>query len=280
MTFARHIIAGCLLFVFPVALACADTTTTALDEPWQQLTEGLDLARFPIGAGSVQDSTIVVLRIDPDLFQMRAFCLSNTDQESGLSVREWCTEYGLIAATNAGMFLQDHSTHVGYLKSGDHINNPTVITRDYRSAAAYGPTSDSLPRFRIFDLDEEPIDSAIANYDLVVQNIRLIKRPGENRWPPRDKKWSEAALGEDGAGNILFIFSRIAWTMHDFNERLLALPIDIVAAQHLEGGPEAQLFVRWEQFELELVGDSEDGFVQNNTLAWPVPNILGISPRR
>ena len=70
--------------------------------------------------------------------------------------------------------------------------------------------------------------------------------------------------------------------MHDLNEILLELPIDLVCAQHLEGGPEAQLVVRSPNLDLELVGSYETGFADNdgNTRIWPIPNVIGIKARR
>jgi len=51
------------------------------------------------------------------------------------------------------------------------------------------------------------------SYNTVVQNLRLIKRPRVNVWAQNDKKWSEAGLGQDKKGNVLFIFSRSPYTM-------------------------------------------------------------------
>jgi len=70
--------------------------------------------------------------------------------------------------------------------------------------------------------------------------LRLIKKPGINVWQQQDREWSEAAIGEDKEGRILLIFSRSSFSMYDFNKELLQSGIGIVAAQHLEGGPEAQ----------------------------------------
>ena len=66
--------------------------------------------------------------------------------------------------------------------------------------------------------------------------------------------WSEAALGEDSSGRILFIFSRSPFTMHNFNQELLSLGVNLVAAQHLEGGPEAQFYVRIGHVTHEMFG--------------------------
>ena len=116
----------------------------------------------------------------------------------------------------------------------------------------------------------------IQDYSGVVQNLRLIKRPGENRWHNADAKWSEAALGEDAQGRVLFLFSRSPYYMRDWNEELLALGIDLVCAQHLEGGPEAQLYIR--SPDSESFGSFETTFNENdgNAASWPVPNVIGI----
>jgi hypothetical protein len=111
--------------------------------------------------------------------------------------------------------------------------------------------------------------------------LRLIKRPGTNQWTRQSRKWSEAALGEDSSGRILFIFSRSPFTMHDLNEELLSAGIGLVAAQHLEGGPEAQLYFHVGKTEHEMFGSYESGFRENdsNGKAWEIPNVLGVRPR-
>ena len=69
--------------------------------------------------------------------------------------------------------------------------------------------------------------------------------------------------------------------MHDFNRLLLTLPVGLVAAQHLEGGPQAQLYIHAGAQEMELFGGFETGLMPDgaNACAWPIPNILGIAPR-
>ena len=69
--------------------------------------------------------------------------------------------------------------------------------------------------------------------------------------------------------------------MHDFNQELLSSNIDIVAAQHLEGGPEAQLYLKVGDTEIELFGSYETSFREDdgNKKVWDIPNVLGIRPR-
>ena len=125
------------------------------------------------------------------------------------------------------------------------------------------------------------METIYQDYASLVQNLRLIKRPGQNRWRPQEKKWSEAALGEDESGRILFIFCRSPYTMHDLNNELLRLGIGLVAAQHLEGGPQAQLYLHVGEVELEISGSHRTSFRENDdiSVAWPIPNVLGVRPR-
>ena len=270
------------LLALAVLLALKAHSTGDAATPWKTLAPGLELrviaATTPSPAG---DSKITVLRIDPKLWQIEFMGISRTGETRGHTGREWCEGHHLAAAINAGMFDTDYKTHLGYLAAGDHLHNGRI--NKYQSVAAFDPRRDSLPRFHIFDLDVPGtnIPGILKDYASAVQNLRLVKRPGSNQWERQGRSWSEAALGEDSAGRILFIFSRSPFSMHDFNRELLAANIGLVAAQHLEGGPEAQLYLHVGQVEMELFGSYETSFREDNsnTVPWPVPNVLGIRPR-
>lgn len=250
--------------------------------PWQNLAPGMDLGTFSASrAGKSGDSQISVLRIDPDLWSLEVIGSGLNGGSSGRTARQWSKVHELTAAINAGMFATDYRTHVGYLRFRDKLHNDNVNA--YQSVAAFDPRRDGLPRFRIFDLDSPGVsmETILRDYASAVQNLRLIKRPGQNRWRPQEKTWSEAALGEDESGRILFIFCRVPYSMHDLNNELLGLGIGLVAAQHLEGGKQAQLYVRAGEMEYEISGNRSTPFHDEDdiSLAWPVPNVLGIRPR-
>lgn len=249
--------------------------------PWQSLAPGMDLGTFSASQPSKSgDSLITILRIDPDLWSLEFIGLSLEDESSGRTARQWSKAHRLTAVINAGMYGTDYRTHVGYLRFREHLNNDNVNA--YQSVAAFDPRRDGLPHFRIFDLDspEVSMETILQDYASLVQNLRLIKRPGQNRWHQQDKMWSEAALGEDESGRILFIFCRSPYTMHDLNNELLGLGIGLVAAQHLEGGPQAQLYIEVGEVEFEISGSHGTSFRENDgiSVAWPIPNVLGIRP--
>ncbi|MEZ4388118.1 MAG: phosphodiester glycosidase family protein [Candidatus Krumholzibacteriia bacterium] len=264
MTRYLRLVIGLLLVIVPVASRAA---------PWAGLADGLDLGVFETDQGP-----LTVLRIDPARWQTVALAASALDGRSRTAA-EWGQEHGLTAVINAGMYGADLLVHTGYFRTGEHVNNGIWNQRDYRQVACFEPREPGLPLFVLQDLDTVAESSFAHRYDVVVQNLRLIKKPGENRWSPQARRWSEACLGEDADGRMLWIFSRTARSMHDLNRALLDLPLGLVAAQHLEGGPEAQLWVA--PAHLDMIGSDETGSVEHdlNRTAWRVPNVLGIRPR-
>ena len=248
---------------------------------WQSLAPGMDLGTFPASRPSSSgDSRITVLRIDPALWSLEFVGLSLNDESGRQTARQWSKAQQLTAAINAGMYGTDYRTHIGYLRFRDHLHNDNVNA--YKSVAAFDPRRDELPHFRIFDLDSPGVsmETILQDYASLVQNLRLIKRPGQNRWSQQQKRWSEAALGEDESGRILFIFCRSPYTMHDLNNELLGLGIGLVAAQHLEGGPQAQLYINTGEVDFEISGSRGTSSIENDeiSVSWPIPNVLGVRP--
>ncbi len=265
---------------FSFAALCLIICTTAAisaQTDWVKLDDGLELGRFKVTQfAPYGDSTITVLRIDPRKWNLQCMGISQSG-DSCLTAQEWCKKYNLVGAVNAGMYEMNYRTHTGFMQTKGHVNNKG--TNIYQSFAAFDPKKKGIPPFRIFDRESTSIKQVLESYGTVIQNLRLIKRSGENRWHQQDQKWSDVALGEDSAGRVLFIYCRSPYTMHDFNRLLLSLPLDLVCAQHLEGGPEAQLYISVDSTRIELVGSYETDFNlnDNNSHAWPIPNIIGIA---
>jgi len=67
---------------------------------------------------------------------------------------------------------------------------------------------------------------------------------------------------------MLWIYCRRPLDMHAFNEIILGLPLDLVAAQHLEGGALARLWL-----------NSNPGYEQTMDSGPRLPNVLGLRSR-
>ncbi len=276
---ANIFLKACLSLLLTLSLPLGATETAG---PWKKLEDGLELGTFhgkiPTLFGS---SEISILRIDPKLWDIKLYTIQGLGYDTSITTKEWSNRLNLTAAINAGMYLHDVTTHVGYLQAGATIQSKHI--NRYQSVAAFSPKDTALPPFRIFDLDEDKTDIAqiTTQYSHVVQNLRLIKRPGINRWAQQNQRWNEAALGEDKQGRALLIYSRGRLSMHDFNELILSLPIDLVSAQHLEGGKEAQLYINHAQHTEEIANSFDNPFLDQNSglKAWPIPNIIGVSKK-
>ena len=260
----RRVTASALLLLL-LASGCARAERTI----WRELGPGLELARFDSRERRVSAAgDLVGLRVDPARRELRVMEPGPLTGAHGLTLAAWAQTFGLVAAINAGMYQEDHRTHVGFCQIDGEISNPSV--NDYLSALAYDPVSSEDPPFRLFDLEETPLREVRARYRTVVQNLRLIKRERQNRWQPLGDRWTEAALGEDAAGRALLIHCTTPWSMYEFNELLLALPLDLVAAQHLEGRSQARLW-------LDDAAGRGDGVSGRQRGTGPVlPNIIGI----
>ena len=251
---------------------------------WQTLAAGMDIRRVQSRKQSLLgDSKITVLRIDPALWKLEIAGTFQTGEAAGHTAREWSRKQEYTAVINAGMFESDGKTHLGYMRSRDRVLNGKVNA--YQSVLAFDAREGkTVPGFQVFDLDvpRKSLPGILTDYMSAVQNLRLIKRPGINQWGKQSREWSEAAVGEDREGHLLFIYSRSPFSMHDLNEELLTSGIGVVAAQHMEGGPEAQLYVHVGATELEMFGSYETAFKENdqNLAAWPVPNVIGVRRRR
>jgi hypothetical protein len=276
MTTART--AGGVRAALALGLLLAAHVAGATESPWTALGSGLELGRFPLAGLGSPPAQVHVLRIDPRRWELTLHGLPNSES-GGYTAREWSRREGLVAAINAGMYQADYRTHSGYMRA-----DGTVFSRgtnSYLSAAAFEPVDPKDPPFRMFDLDVDPLAAVLPRYRRVVQNLRLVKRPGENRWSSQERRWSEAALGEDDEGRALLIFCGAPLPLDRLIEALLDLPLGLVAAQHLEGGSQAQFFVAAGGQTIELVGGDEGAFPAPypNRPAWPIPNVIGVRAR-
>jgi hypothetical protein len=269
-----------VLFLASTALAAPATRGTGTEPAWSSPAAGLAVRWVePHTTATTGAPRILVVRLDPHLFA--AEVVTPGPGAGATTARQAATARRLMAVINAGMFAADGTTHNGYLEVRGDVRARSV--GKYQSVAAFDPRGPKVRApFRIFDLDAGGATLATIrrDYGTLLQNLRLIRRPGENRWAPQKRRWSEAALGEDGEGRILLVFARSPSSMHDLARDLLGAGLGLVALQHLEGGPEAQLYVHAGALEIDLVGSYETGFYESddNQRAWPVPNLLGFRP--
>jgi hypothetical protein len=246
--------------------------------PWKVLEHGLELGTFQAEPDSTYgDSIIRILRIDPDRFELRLLNASGTTDGQLRTAREWCRANGAIAAINASMYRSDKPLmSVSLMRTRTHTNN-SHLTKD-NTILAFDALSSDVPPVKLIDRQCDGFDTWSPKYGTLVQSIRMVSCKGKNVWTQQPKKWSIAAIGMDHDGRVLFIHVRSPYTVHDFINILLGLPLGLSRAMYVEGGPEAQLYVRNAEKEHEFVGSYETDFNENdhNPRAWAVPNVVAV----
>ena len=276
-------ILACLIFIAAISaglgLYSKDPAARkqSKQKPWILLEPGLEFGTFVSPNRSpVGDNLIRILKIDPSRFQFR---LLNASASSGkrLSAKQWARQNGMVAAINASMYQADKLTSVSLMKTFGHVNN-NWYSKD-RALLVFDPEKESLPQAQILDRDCQSVDQLRTLYHTLIQSIRMISCDGKNVWEQQDKKWSTAAIGMNHAGDILFIHVRSPFSTHDLIDNLLKLPIQLKRAMYVEGGSEAQMYIHSGKNELEFVGSYSTGANETdaNSLAWPIPNVVGIT---
>ncbi|MBN2364974.1 MAG: hypothetical protein EH225_02490 [Calditrichaeota bacterium] len=244
---------------------------------WTEIQPGLCLGIFqaPVKAEH-GDSKIRIIKINPDSFDIDLYCSSEYDNKPR-TLRQWAEEFGLIAAINAGMFATDLSTSIGFLKSHTHVNNPK-INSSYKTILACQPLEKNIVPVQIIDLTCSSFSEWENKYDSFLQSIRMISCRQNNVWSQQENEWSISAVAIDRKGYMLLIHSQSPYSVHDFNNMLLELPLNLYNAMYLEGGPQAGLYFSAGGLSGDYNGNS---FVNlfltgSGSNGWTVPNIIGI----
>ncbi|MGC4122626.1 MAG: phosphodiester glycosidase family protein [Myxococcales bacterium] len=250
------------------------------DLAWRTLEPGLETAQVPLPVKSdVGDSTLTVLRIDPARFELSILGVKSLGLPDRIPAATWLKERGLVAVTNAGMFkLEDGVSTVGYARAGTKVLNGDW-KKEYGAALVFGPRKAGLPAVQILDRGCDDLVKASADYDYVMQSIRMIDCKGRNSWGPRKQRYSSVIAAVDAAGRLLFLHCRSPYVMHDYIGQLLKLPgLGLKRAIYLEGGPEATLHVESGATKVVRVGSYETSFWENdgNHDEWGLPNVIAV----
>ena len=247
---------------------------------WSLLEPGLALALLAEAHSSPkQGHRITVLRIDPGYYD---FCLYSTawDRTGAMTIGQWAETQNLTAAINAGMYLPDGHTSTGYMRRGEAHNNSRIAEK-YGGFFVCGPRRPDLPGAAVLDRTVDDWERLLPNYDVVVQNFRLMGPHGEQTWPEDGPAHAIAAIGMNAAGHILFLHCRDAISVHRFVEILNAHPeLDISAAIYVEGGSQAAMALRLPGFQQVWAGrNAAEALFGGDGSHLTLPNIIGIRPR-
>lgn len=294
----RVAVLACFFFFsgVPAAMAASAPLEVSDTDPlaWRSLEPGLEIVRTRVlaapptdgGADAVTEgraaalpgvspeATMLILRIDPARFEFSLHMASESGVRSLASIG---ASEKLVAAVNAGMYLPDHSTNTGYLRSRTHTNNSRLAS-GYGAFFVAGPKDAALPPALLLDRNKDDWQTAIRNYDLVMQNYRMTAADGRIVWKQPDRAYSIAALSQDEDGRVLFLLCATPVPALDFITTVLALPLGAKSIMYLEGGSEAALLIRAGGINVVEAGRHPSGF-WGGSANLLLPNVLGVKRR-
>jgi hypothetical protein len=270
----------CQWFVTDSSKHPFDTQNNSPEIQWQKIDEGLEMAEISSPQkSSVGDSKITVIRIKPNQYAFKLIAASENTKEHK-TAPQWCKEKKLLACVNAGQFnLDDQLSNMGYMKNYAHVNNPNFRKiNNYNSILAFNRQDTSVAPIQIIDMKCQDWPQLQKKYHSFTQSICLIACNQQVVDNKQKGKWSMVLFGIDKLGNALLIFTRSPYTIRQFSEILLTLPLQIKNVMYLEGGPEASLYLDTNGKKMERMGSYETGFWENDTNQqfWPLPNVIGI----
>ena len=249
---------------------------------WYKVAEGLYVANANAPIKSpVNNSVITILKIDPKYYSFRMMCASEHGKKRR-SLQEWCEEFGLIGAFNAGMFnTRNMSSSMGYMKNYGHINNYRMNPK-YKAMVAFNRRDMSVPEFQISDEDCQPWSELKYKYSSCFQGMRMIDcKQQPIGWNAKPRlKCSMVVLAQDMSGNALVLFTRSPYSPNDFIRMMQIMPLKIKNAIYLEGGPEAGVYLDYKDFLLVRMGSWVSDVHEEDTYnrLYPLPNVVGFVP--
>ncbi len=209
---------------------------------------------------SIKSVKVYLLRIPVDKFRFE-YHTSKTPRTPS----EWQELTNSIAVINAGMYSYDNYMHVGeVIYKGSRM--PSVPMKNYQGIFAFDPVQRGFPRAAVFDLNCTPLNYIKHNYRSIIQNMRFTSCVrGETLWGRWNQVHPMSVLGQDSAGNILFIFTPSEVAPRRFREFLERLNVGLKNAVYLEGGKEAGMFIKIGDFTFEGVSRGKP---------YPIPNVI------
>jgi hypothetical protein len=269
-----------MLIFFSTLLLFESPAKINLDSTWVEVQKGMYYCELSGDyIAKVGDSKITLLKINPDLFNFE-LVLSTESDSSQRTITEWCEYRGFVAAINAGMYsLQDHLSGRGFTKNYSHINN-AVYKDDFNALAAFNPVSASDPKFIIIDKANQDWKNLVEQYQSVFQSIRMIDNNGYPVFWKNKKELfcSMSILAIDKERNVLFIFARSPYSANDMIKFMQRPELNIRTAMYLEGGPEANIYIKTDSIPLVKFGSyiSDTYPTDTNNTLIKMPIILGV----
>jgi uncharacterized protein YigE (DUF2233 family) len=244
---------------------------------WQAIGRGLKFTQVQVLKDGEVVTDLAVVKIDPASNAFRVF------HGKAQAITAWQEELQAPIVFN-GSYYKNDGKPCGLVISDGKPIGPTH-NRQMRGMFVAEPKgmSPDLPRATILDLLTTPVNPKTLPWTQGVQSFPLLlDYKGRIRIKNSEKRAHRTVIAADRNGNILvFNTSNRFFTLHQFAEFLKGSEFNIDSALNLDGGSEAQLYIKTKDFEYFSPPSWENslGNLIDEQKFW-LPTVVGIFPRQ
>lgn len=243
---------------------------------WRNLGKGLNFAEIQVFRKKEPVDTLAVVKVDP---ANNAFRVQHHKSQS---IAAWQQELGAPVVFNASYYCRDNLPCGLILSDGNAIGPPRNTQMRGMFVAEPRGLSPDLPRATILDLTVTPINVKTLPWTQGVQSYPLLlDYKGRVRVWNSPKTARRTVIAIDRHGFILIFNTNEAYfTLYDFAHFLKASDLEIDSALNLDGGTEAQLYIKGKDFE-KLSPSSWESRLGSllDQQKFLLPTVVAVSPR-
>ncbi len=244
---------------------------------WQALGRGLSTAEIQVFRKDQPVDTLVIVKADP---ASNAFRVQHHKPQS---ITAWQKELGAPVVFNASYYCRNAQPCGLIISNGKPIGPWHNSQMRGMFVAEPQGLSPDIPRATILDLTISPINVKTLPWVQGVQSYPLlVDSKGRIRVWNSPKTAQRTVIATDHQGNILVLNTNDAYfTLYDLALFLKASSLDIDTALNLDGGSEAQLYIKTKDFEKFSPSswDSRLGSLLDQPKFW-LPTVVAIFSRQ
>lgn len=244
---------------------------------WRALERGLNFAEIQVFRNNEPVETLAVVKVDP---ANNAFRVQHHQPQS---ITGWQQELGAPVVFNASYYCRNAQPCGLILSNGKPIGPRRNSRMRGMFVAEPKGLSPDIPRATILDLTTTPISVKNLPWTQGVQSYPLlVDYKGQIRVQSNQKAAQRTVIAIDRHGYILIMNTNAAYfTLHDFAQFLKASTLEIDSALNLDGGSEAQLYIKTKDFEKFSPSSWESrlGNLLDQEKFW-LPTVVAVSPRQ
>lgn len=250
---------------------------------WRTIHAGIELTQYKVNKYiRFGPSEVVAVRFEPEKYDLVPYSYREKEFEKKMSINGWAESIpDALVLINSGQFYPDDNYIGLQIKNG--VNLGTKIHPNWKAFLLSGgkPGDLTAKQTVIVDSNRSAIDPENTGYRYILQSFMLLDKNGVPRVKKTRRLASRTVIAEDGQGRMLVFFVPGACTLYELALLIKESNLSVQEAMCMDGGFEAQIYVRKNSGDLVLFGSwvvNEEKQYNQNLFRLPLPAVLALMP--